>query len=116
VAGYAFALHGAQKLFGVLGFPEPASPMSLLGLAGIIELVGGALIAIGFLTSWTAVIASGEMAVAYFLGHVRRSGIFLFPLQNQGELAVLYCFLWLYFASRGAGIWSVDQLIWGRGA
>jgi putative oxidoreductase len=116
VAGYAFALHGAQKLFGVLGFPEPASPMSLLGLAGIIELVGGTFIAIGCLTSWTALIASGEMAVSYLLGHVMSSGIFLFPLQNHGEPAVLSCFLWLYFASRGAGIWSVDQLIWGRRA
>ncbi len=116
VAGYGFALHGAQKLFGVLGFPEPVPLMSMPGLAGVIELAGGTFLVLGLFTGWTAFIASGEMAVAYFLGHVMRSGIVLFPLQNQGEPAVLNCFIWLYFAARGAGIWSLDRLIWGRNA
>ena len=107
VAGYAFLLHGVQKLFGVLG-GQPAEVMSLLGVAALIETVGGALIALGLFTRPTAFLASGEMAVAYFLGHVAREGQFLFPVANRGESAVLYCFLFLYLAASGPGAWSLD--------
>lgn len=105
VAGLLFACHGAQKLFGVLG-GQPMTLMSRLGLAGVIEFGGGLLIAVGFLTSIVAFIASGEMATAYFLSHAPRGS---FPIQNGGELAVLYCFLFLFIATRGAGMWGVDR-------
>ena len=104
VAGLLFAQHGAQKLFGVLG-REPVPFASLMGLAGVIELAGGLLIAVGLFAGIAAFIASGEMAVAYFMAH---AGNGLFPIQNQGEPAVLYCFLFLYIASRGSGVWSID--------
>ena len=105
VAGLMFAMHGSQKLFGWPGDGNTVELASLMGVAGIIELVGGLMIAFGFLTSWAAFIASGEMAVAYFMAHLPQGPI---PLLNQGELAVLYCFLFLYMASRGSGIWSID--------
>jgi len=104
VAGLLFAQHGAQKLFGALG--GEARPLaSLMGLAGVIELVGGLLIAVGLFAGLAAFIASGEMAVAYFMVHAPRG---LFPIQNGGELAVFYCFVFLYIASRGSGTWSID--------
>jgi putative oxidoreductase len=105
VAGLLFACHGAQKLFGVLG-GQQAPLASQFGLAGVIELVGGLMIAIGFMTGTVAFIASGEMAYAYFTAHMPRGGL---PIQNGGELAVLYCFVFLYIASRGAGVWGVDK-------
>ena len=105
VAGLLFACHGAQKLFGVLG-GQQVPLMGLMGLAGIIEFAGGLLIAIGFLTSIAAFIASGQMAVAYFMAHAPRGAL---PIQNGGELAVVYCFLFLYIAARGAGIWAIDR-------
>jgi len=108
VAGYCFMLHGLQKLFGVLGGPEDVELISLLGLAALIETIGGALIALGLFTRPAAFIASGEMAAAYFMGHVAREGAFLFPVVNRGEPAVLYCFLFLYLASAGPGAWSLD--------
>jgi putative oxidoreductase len=97
VAGILFALHGAQKLLGMFGGRQ-VPLMTQLGLAGGIELVCGLLIAAGLFTSVAAFLASGEMAGAYFIGHAPRGPI---PLQNGGEVAVLYCFLFLYFASRG---------------
>ena len=105
VAGLLFACHGSQKLLGWPTGGHHPPLMSLFGVSGIIELVGGVLIAIGFLTGIAAFIASGEMAVAYFMMHFPHGPI---PLLNQGELAVVYCFLWLYVAAHGAGIWSVD--------
>lgn len=104
VVGVLFACHGAQKLFGMLGGQQQALG-SLMGLAGVIEFFGGLLIALGIFTSWAAFISSGEMAVGYFMGH---TAWFTFPngfwpIQNQGELAVLYCFVFLYIASRGGG-------------
>ena len=95
VAGLLFACHGAQKLLGIFGGVggQPGGTvalLSLMGLAGVIELVGGLLIALGILTSYTAFIASGQMASAYFMGHFPRG---FWPIQNDGELAVLYCFL-----------------------
>ncbi len=106
VAGLLFAQHGAQKLFGALG-GEAVELASRAGLAGVIELVGGLLIATGLFGSLAAFIASGEMAAAYFIAH---AGSGLFPIQNRGELAVLYCFLFLYIAAVGSGIWSIDAM------
>src|SRR5688572_11491315 len=107
VAGLLFLQHGLQKLFGWFGAKGAVELMSQLGLAGIIEVVGGALISIGLFTSPVAFIASGEMAVAYFQQHAPRG---LWPIQNAGELAALYCFVFLYFAAMGSGKWSVDSL------
>ena len=104
VAGLLFAQHGAQKLFGVLG-GQQVSITSQFGLAGAIELVGGLMIAAGVFTSLVAFIASGEMAVAYFQAHAPRG---LWPVQNGGELAALYCFMFLYVAARGNGVWSIQ--------
>ncbi len=105
VVGLLFACHGAQKLFGVLG-GQQVQLASQFGLAGVIEFVGGLMIAIGFLTGTVAFIASGEMAFAYFTAHMPRGGL---PIQNGGELAALYCFVFLYIAARGAGVWGVDK-------
>jgi putative oxidoreductase len=110
VVGLNFTFHGAQKLFGAFGGPGGsghAVPLaSLIGVAGAIELVGGLLILIGLLTSWAAFISSGQMAVAYFMAHFPKA---FWPIQNGGELAVVYCFLFLFIAAYGSGIWSLDQ-------
>jgi putative oxidoreductase len=106
VAGLMFALHGTQK---VLGWPGPDPPMRGIPVVlagGLIELVGGLLIALGLFASFAAFICSGEMAVAYWWKHA--PGNSFWPTVNQGELAVLYCFLFLYIAAAGAGIWSID--------
>jgi len=104
VAGLMFAMHGSQKLLGFpAGMAGPLPP--LMVVAGVIELVCGLLIAAGWFTSYAAFLASGQMAAAYFLGHAIRGPL---PILNQGELAVVYCFLFLYFAAHGSGIWSVD--------
>jgi putative oxidoreductase len=104
VAGLLFACHGAQKLFGALGGTAMTSnPMMLV--AGLIEFGGGLLIALGLFTSWAAFLASGEMAVAYFMVHAKGG---FWPIVNKGELAVVYCFLFLYIAARGSGPYSVD--------
>lgn len=112
VAGLLFAQHGAQKLFGLLGgFGQDGGSValvSLMGLAGIIEFFGGLLIAVGFKASLFAFIASGQMATAYFMSHAPRA---LFPIENRGELAVLYCFLFLYIAARGSGALSLDAVM-----
>lgn len=110
VAGLLFAFHGAQKLFGAFGGQVMTSQPLLLA-AGIIELVGGVLIAIGLLTSWAAFVASGQMAVAYFMVHQPRG---TWPIQNEGELAALYCFAFLYVAARGSGPYGVDAALRGR--
>ena len=107
VAGLLFVQHGLQKLFGWLGAKGAVELMSQMGAAGIIEVVGGTLIAIGLFTSPVAFIASGEMAFAYFMAHAPRG---FWPIMNGGELAALYCFLFLYFAAVGSGRWSVDSL------
>jgi putative oxidoreductase len=107
VAGVLFALHGAQKLFG---YPDgqPVALQSMMGLAGVVELVGGALVALGFFASWAAFLCSGQMAIAYFMVHARQGFL---PTVNKGELAVLYCFVFLYIASRGSGRWSLDATL-----
>ena len=104
VSGLLFAVHGAQKLLGVLG-GQQVPIMSQFGLAGVIELVGGLMIAAGVFASLAAFVASGEMAVAYFQAHAPKA---FWPAQNGGELAVLFCFVFLYVAARGNGTWSVQ--------
>jgi putative oxidoreductase len=107
ITGILFACHGAQKLFGALGGTAMTSnPMMLV--AGIIEFGGGLLIAIGLFTSWAAFLASGQMAVAYFMVHAKGG---FWPIINKGELAVVYCFLFLYIAARGSGPYSVDGMM-----
>ena len=110
VVGLLFAFHGALKLFGVFG--GTARPIdSLLGLAGVIELAGGLLVTVGLLAGLAAFISSGQMAFAYFLAHAPRGG---WPIQNEGELAVLFCFVFLFISARGAGIWSFDAALFRR--
>ncbi len=106
VAGLLWACHGIQKLFGLLGGQVQTFP-NLLWFAGVIETFGGTLIALGAATSWVAFIAAGEMAVAYFRAHLPQGP---WPILNRGELAVLYCFLYLFVASKGAGPVSLDRL------
>jgi putative oxidoreductase len=111
IAGLLFACYGAQKLFGVFGgFGGKAgaavSLFSLMGLAGIIEFFGGLLIALGALTSYVAFLASGEMAFAYFMHHFPRG---FWPIQNRGDLPVLFCFLFLYIAAHGTGVWGMRR-------
>lgn len=104
VAGLLFAQHGVQKLFGWLGGSGPVPWASQMALAGVVETVGGLLIALGAFTSPVAFVASGQMAVAYVQAHLPRG---FWPIQNGGELAALYCVVFLYIASRGSGRWSL---------
>jgi putative oxidoreductase len=112
VVGALFLCHGAQKLIGIFGGQPGAGPEfgSLLWFASSIELVGGGMIAIGFLTSWAAFLCSGQMAVAYFMVHLPKGGI---PILNGGELAALYSWVFLLMAARGSGPWSVDSFLRG---
>ncbi|MDX6807076.1 DoxX family protein [Terrihabitans rhizophilus] len=107
MTGLLIMQHGTQKLFG---FPEASARgmpplVSLMGLAGVIELVGGLLIVIGLFTRPTAFLLAGFTAVAYFMAHASKS---FFPILNGGELAALYCFVFLYLMLAGAGPWSLD--------
>ena len=106
MVGFLFACHGAAKLFGAFGAHRMVH-IPLMLAAGIIEFFGGLLIATGVFTAFAAFIASGEMAVAYFLGHAPHG---FWPIRNEGELAVVYCFVFLYIASHGDGIWGVRRL------
>ena len=105
VSGFLYLCHGAQKLFGAFG-GHAMLHVPLMLTAGIIEFGCGILILLGLFTHFAAFIASGEMAVAYFLHHAKHG---FFPIVNQGELAVVYCFLFLYIACHGAGKFSVDR-------
>lgn len=107
VVGFLFLWHGSQKLFDFPGGMPAGVPAFIVYVAGPIELVGGILVMIGLFTHWAAFITSGQMAVAYWMVHGTKA---LLPLQNKGELAVLYCFVFLFIASQGGGIWSVDAL------
>jgi len=114
ITALLFLQHGLAKL---LGFPHVAmfdnlQPLSLIGAAGVIEIVGSLLLLVGLFTRPAAFIMSGEMAVAYFMAHAPRG---FFPILNQGELAVLYCLVFLFFAITGGGSWSLDNLIRKRG-
>jgi putative oxidoreductase len=106
VAAFLFLAHGTQKLFGFpAALPHPIAAMSLPWFAAVIEMVGGGLLLIGLFTRPVAFLCAGEMAVAYFKSHAPHG---FWPLLNHGELAVLYCFLFLYIAAAGPGPWSVD--------
>ncbi|GAM08614.1 putative protein [Geobacter sp. OR-1] len=108
VVGFLFLWHGVQKLFGFPSGMPGNVPAFITYVAGPIELIGGILVMIGLFTNWAAFITSGQMAFAYWIGHGTKA---LLPLQNNGELAVLYCFAFLFIAAYGGGIWSVDALI-----
>lgn len=117
VVGFVFLLHGAQKLFGA--FPRnpdeagsAAALMSLMGVAGVLEFFGGLLVMVGFRAGWAAFLVSGQMAVAYFMVHFPQG---VMPVQNMGgETAILYSFVFLYIATRGSGMWSVDAMLSGE--
>lgn len=113
VAGFLLIWHGSQKFFGYppSGTPSPDGLSMLMAIGGVIELIGGILIMIGLFTSFTAFIVSGMMAVAYFGWHFDMQAFL--PLQNKGELAVIYCFVFLYIAARGSGVWSVESVFKG---
>jgi putative oxidoreductase len=109
VAGFMFMFHGLGKIFGWLG--KSMEVGSQLWIGGVIELVGGVLIMIGLFTRPAALIASGTMAVAYFQFHwkLEFANYAFLPAVNHGEMAVLYCFVFLLIAMRGAGMWSIDR-------
>ena len=105
VTGFLFLWHGSSKL---LGFPMPApaeAPAFVIWVGGIIELAGGILVMIGLQTRLAAFLCSGLMAAAYWMAHGMNAPL---PIQNQGELAAIYCFVFLFISARGAGMWSVD--------
>jgi putative oxidoreductase len=107
ITGLMIVQHGMAKLIGFPAVPAFANlnPLSLIGVAGFIELIGGVLLIVGFLTQPVAFIVSGEMAFAYFMAHAPKS---FFPLINGGTLAIIFCFACLYLSTAGAGPWSVD--------
>ena len=110
MAAFTFTLHGWQKFFGMFGGIGGTRPplTSMLGLAGILETFGGALIILGLFTRPVAFLLAGEMAVGYFRTHAPRG---FWPLTNGGELAVFYCFFYLWLSAAGPGPWSLDALV-----
>jgi putative oxidoreductase len=108
VVGLLFMMNGAQKLFGALGGRQVADLTSMQGAAGVIEFAAGLLVMVGLWAGAAAFIASGEMAFAYFMVHAPQGG---WPIQNNGQLSVLFCFSFLYIATRGSGILSLDKLL-----
>lgn len=108
VAGLLFWQHGAQKLLGILGGQQVSEFFSMMGLAGLLEFAGGILLVLGLFTRPTAFVLSGQMAWAYFMVHAPEG---FWPIQNNGELAALYSFLFLYIAARGGGGFSLDGVI-----
>ena len=107
ISGFLFSAHGAQKLFGAFG-AESVELVSMRGLAGVLEFFGGLLILGGLMTRPVAFVLPGKMAVAYFMAHAPRG---FWPIQNGGELAVFYCFVFLFLAARGGGNFSMDALL-----
>lgn len=105
VTGFMFLWHGSQKLLGFPGEAPAGAPAFILYVAGPIELIGGILILIGLFTRWVAFLCSGLMAVAYWLAHGTQAFL---PLLNGGELAVLYCLVFLFISAHGPGAWSID--------
>ena len=112
VAGFIFLLHGTQKLLGFPPTERIVAAFSLSWYAAIIELICGTLLLIGLFTRPAAFLASGTMAFAYWIAHAPRD---LFPVNNGGDAAILYCFVFLYLVVAGPGPWSVDALRAGRG-
>lgn len=115
ILGFLYIQHGTAKLFGVphVAMFDGLQLFSLMGAAGVLELVGGALLLVGLFTRPVAFILSGQMAVAYFLMHAPAAFL---PILNGGEMAVMYCFAFLYFAAAGAGAYSLDALRGKAGA
>lgn len=115
IIGFLFMQHGAQKLFGFLaGQGTPARGLlSIVGIAGVLEFFGGLFILLGLFTRPVAFILSGLMAAAYFMAHAPQG---FWPLQNRGELAVIYCFVFLYMALAGGGSWGIDRFRRADGA
>ena len=112
VASFLFIQHGAQKLFGVLGREDGPEPLlSLSGVAGVLEFVGGLLLFAGLFTRPVAFLLAGQMAVAYFGFHFPQG---FWPIMNGGELAAFYCFTWLYFFATGPGTFSLDSKLRSR--
>jgi putative oxidoreductase len=108
ITGFLFLWHGSQKYFNYPPLPPGVVlPHYVVYIGGTIELIGGILIMIGLFTRWAAFFSSGEMAFAYWTAHAPHA---VLPMVNQGELAVIYCFLFLYIWARGAGIWSIDHM------
>lgn len=109
VSALALLQHGSAKYFGVpyVAYFDNLEPLSLIGIAGIIEIVFGVLLLIGLFSRFSAFVLSGHLAAAYFIGHAGRS---FFPLLNEGEAAVLFCFVFFYFIFAGPGPWSIDAL------
>ena len=106
VAGLLFLQHGLVKMFAFpMAFPNPVPQFSQLWFAAAIEIVGGVLLILGLFTRWAGFVCSGLMAFAYFLGHAPRA---MYPIQNNGNLAILYCFVFLYIFFAGPGPWSID--------
>jgi putative oxidoreductase len=105
VSGFLMLWHGSQKVFGFPGEAPAGAPAFIIWTAGPIELLGGFLVMIGLFTRWAAFVTSGLMAFAYWLAHGTKA---LLPVMNGGELAALYCFVFLYISARGAGTWSVE--------
>ena len=114
VSAYIFMLHGTQKMFS---FPtEPFREYSLMtlspGLAGLLEVFGGALLLVGLFTRPVAFVLSGLMAFAYWMSHAfREGGSWIFPITNGGDSSILYCFLFLYIATVGGGAWALDNVL-----
>ncbi|HSG05196.1 MAG TPA: DoxX family protein [Nitrospiria bacterium] len=106
VVGFLFIFHGTQKLFSFPVEAREGTPAFITYIAGPIELVGGLLVMIGLFTRQAAFLCSGLMAAAYWMAHGTKA---LFPIQNGGILAALYCFVFLYIATQGSGIWSADE-------
>lgn len=111
MTGFLFLWHGSQKLLGFPPSDRGGELSGLIAVAGSLELFGGILILLGLFTRWTAFILSGLMAVAYFMAHGLNAFL---PIVNKGELAVLYCFVFLYLFFAGGGEWSLDNLIWKK--
>ena len=107
VAGFLFLWHGTQKLFGFPGGSSGDRPFHITYIAGPIELFGGLLLMLGLFTRPVAFLCSGLMASAYWMSHGTRA---LLPIENRGELAALYCFLFLFLSAQGSGMWSLDAL------
>jgi len=105
VIGFLFLWHGMQKLFSFPSAMPPGVPAFVIYGAGSIELVAGILIMVGLFTRWSAFLASGQMAFAYWMAHGTKA---VLPVQNGGELAAVYCFVFLFISTQGSGIWSVD--------
>jgi putative oxidoreductase len=111
MSGLLFLAHGTTKLFGFPAtemFAQPPETLSLIWFAGVIELIGGALIALGLFTRPAAFISSGQMAFAYFIGHAPQA---TYPVQNGGDASILYCFVFLYIAAAGPGAWALDNIL-----